>query len=163
MVQVQTYPPAYFPPPLSSSWHRQLPSSSSESQLLLKSTQILREMLAGAGSDLSPPEPGRDRELKRTPSGRLADVAFRSAQRRWDGSGVGMPAGTGAFCRAVRAPCTDSAPVGLSPRPQHPPAAVKQHRSGQGWSRARSGHRRERGAPSNLPDTPAKTQKWCWF
>lgn len=92
MVQVQTYPPAYFPPPLSSSWHRQLPSSSSESQLLLKSTQILREMLAGAGSDLSPPEPGRDRELKRTPSGRLADVASVSPaalgrQRRWDAGG----------------------------------------------------------------------------
>ena len=86
-------------------------------------------MLVGVGSDLSSPKPGRDAALKRTPP-------FTQVSRRGFGqpNGVGMLAGTSALCSAVHAHYITSASTGLSPHPQHPPAAVKQHRLGQGWS-----------------------------
>lgn len=74
VVQVQTYPPAYFPP-LRSSW--QTPQVFFPI-ILLKSTQVLTWMLAGVGSDTSSSKPGRDLALKRTPSPKLADMALVS-------------------------------------------------------------------------------------
>lgn len=92
VVQVQTYPPAYFPP-LSSSW----PRAACVLFLLIpppaKSTQVVRRMLAGVGSDLSSPKPGRVSALKRTPSRKLANVALVSP--------------TVSGCRRARAPLLD--------------------------------------------------------
>lgn len=125
--------PAYCPP-LSSSWHGQLMSSSSQSQLPLKSTQVLRQTLAGAGSDLGSPKPGGDSVLKRTPPPNLADVALVSPMA------LGCQRAPVPFAGLSSHAASLLRPQALPPGPQHP---AKRHRSGQGWSRAHSGHRRE--------------------